>query len=365
MAVLPHVYKLLPPRLPGAALTARHYGYVHVPKKKPPHLLGPGWRWRKCFVVHPSTQAVSPLLKYQWLTKSVIIPELPDKLLSMKTPDAAHLSDFRERAEEFWAFQVRTLPQPLSPWLEVSAGFLQSALASVWQTANKYWHLKYSSLTFQPKVEAYWRRNGENFICKSNPLYILHTGKPLDLFCTNDVTGESVPPLQYSPLHLGLFSHSFDQIHPFNGCKRFCPYSFSHTVFAYDDKSRSNDQLLAHGLMQLFCLAAAEAVQNGYPVDKDLEFPLVNQGIVTNGRRFTFVCFQLNTLDFRKEAPEDGRHNVFWAGPTVNLYEQIENGVGLKGYSEECSALLLKFLMHAPARLKPSTSGFPPPRKKK
>ena len=62
--------------------------------------------------------------------------------------------------------------------------------------------------------------------------------------------------------------------------------------------------------MQLFAQSAAEAahVQNGFKIDED---PLVNQGILTDGQTFTYVCFQLNTLNFRKESDDSGISNVF------------------------------------------------------
>lgn len=58
----------------------RQYGYVHVPKKKTPHLLGHGSEWRKCFVVYPHSQTLRPLEKYQWLTGSVLQEGLPTTL---------------------------------------------------------------------------------------------------------------------------------------------------------------------------------------------------------------------------------------------------------------------------------------------
>lgn len=337
-----------PQRWPSA-LHCRHYGYIHVPKKKPPHILGPSEKWRKCFIVHPRTQALDPLTKYQWLTKTAVVQDLPDRLTKQPLANNDTISGCVEHARETLMCQHR---DELTS-RDLSAGLLQSTLLGLWTRAHRHHHLVYSNLTFEPRVESYWRRSKDNFLCISHPLYILHTHKPLELFCEPEFQGEGIPPLQYKPFHLGLFQRSVDQIQPFGGCKRYSPYSFTHTIFIADQDSRTREQLLAHLLMQLFSQAAAETVQNGYPLDQDLTYPLVTQGIATNGRQFTFACFQLNTLDLSHEAAQ--RVNVFWAGPTLALYKG-------QNFNEECIGLILQLLLQAPLRQRPSLSGFTLPK---
>lgn len=340
------------------ALPCRYYGYVHVPPKKVPHILGPGWLWRKCFIVHPSTQTLDPLTKYQWLTKSMIVNDLPDQLRSMKLPDDSVLNDFCRRAQDFLAFQVCSHPSwlPLTN-LELSS-FFQSILASVWSLGNQYDHLVQSHLTYSRRVNCYWRRNGDNFLCISDPLYVLRTTKALGLFCEPDFQGDTIPPLQYRPSHLGLFQHGIDQILPSGGVQSRSPFPMSHTLFVHDPNSRSVEQLHAHGLMQLFAQTTAEAVQNGFKVDEDLPYPLVNQGVITDGQTFTFVCFQLNTLDFREESDKGGISNVFWAGPSLKLYENIQDGERVEGFDSTCVWLMVKFLLNKPIRQRPKMWGY-------
>ena len=343
-----------------ASLICRHYGYIHVPKKKVPHILGPGWLWRKCFIVHPYTQTLDPLTKFQWLTKSVIVNELPGQILAMLPPDDSVLQDFYKRAQEFLAFQVRSQPQnrlrQSFTTLEM-ASFFQSTLASLWSVANHYGHLVQSHLTYNRDVKCYWRRNGDNLLCITTPLYVLRTTRALGLFCEPTFQGDTIPPLQYKPFHLGLFQHSVDQILPSGGAQARSPFPMAHTLFIHDTNSKSTEQLYAHGLMQLFAQSAAEAVQNGFNIDEDLPYPLVNQGILTDGQTFTFVCFQLNTLDFRKESEDDGINNVFWTGPSLKLYESIQEGEGVEGFDDTCAGLLMKFLLNKPIRLRPKQWG--------
>ncbi len=328
----------------------RSYGYVHVEKKKPPHILGPGWLWRKCNVVHPHTKAVDPFTKYQWLTKSVSIQGLPDKIQNIQIPNESITDDVIKRAEEYLVFQDHNRPNYRIPELKIS-GLIQSTLASVWPLANEYAHLRESHLTFEPTVECYWRRDGHNFICQNTPLHILHTAHGLDLFCEPDAQLGAIPPIKFLPSSLGVFKRSFDQITPFGGCRRHGPFPMAHTLFTTYRSCVNNEQLLAHGLIQLFAQAAGEGVHKGFKLDQPVPFPLVNQGIVTDGQYFTFVAFQLNTLDFRQDS-SDTRHNVFWAGPTMRLYDNVIPGDKLEGVNKSCASLIVRFLLNRPEEMR-------------
>lgn len=333
--------------------SCRGYGYIHVPKKKPPHVLGPSTLWRKCFVVRHLPEVLDPLTKHQWLTKSALERGLPQALTSLPLPSHSLVSDFEERASEILAYQIRKPYNGRGPYSpETVSGLLQSILTAVWPLADDedYCHLRRSHLTPKPQVESYWRRNGNNYISQTEPLYIMHTNMALGLFSKSDYVGSGLPPVQYSPLHLGLFERGFNQILPFGGTRSLGPFTLAHTVFMMDQKSLTAEDFLTHGLVQLFAQSAAEAVQNGFEVDQDLPYPLVTQGIVTNGKSFTFVCFQLNTLDLRREAEEGGKCNMFWAGPSLELFEEAVPGEGLRNFNRECAELFLKLLLHKPVR---------------
>ena len=345
---------LLSARLPlsGATLSSavsvrsRRYSYAHVPKKRTPHLLGPGREWRKCFVVRPHTQLLRPLEKYQWLTGSMVEEGLPAMLSPLTAAGEEDMAEFEARVWE----ALRSAP---ARWerAESVRGLLAGTLPSVWMNGAE--HLREASLTPDPRVECFWRCRGENYLCVSHPLYILHCRQPLQLFTdpTSPLSPSHTPsPAELSPAHLGLFKHSFDQIRPFSGCHRFSPTPFTHTVILMDLQARDREQLLAHGLMQLFTQAAAECVQNGYPLGQPLAYPLASQGLVTNSHSLTFLCFQLNSLDLSSSSTAC---NVLWVGPTLQYLS--EDG---KSVNRELSELLFRFLLHRPTRQQPSLSGF-------
>jgi len=156
---------------------------------------------------------------------------------------------------------------------------------------------------------------------------------------------------------MGLFEHSFDQINVFGGCKRQSPYPFSHMLFVLDRTSHTPEQSFAHALMQMFTQSAAQTVQNGFKLDKDLYFPLSSQAVLTDGKRFSFACYQLNTLDFTKES-QSSKYNYLWVGPSIDLYEYISSDCEVVGLNEECVKIVLQFLLNKPLRKRPPHSGF-------
>ena len=338
----------------------RSYGYIHVPKKRIPHLLGYGNLWRKCYVIHPQTRVHDCLSKYQWLTKTVVIRGLPEIFESLPTPDTDILDDFEARANESLSFQVRGRPTDTLEKRDLSSGFLQCLLMSVWRRGSTYSHLTHSNLTYSPVVECYWKKSGVNYISILNPLYILHTSAPLELFCEPGFTeGEMWPPVEYHASELRAFERSFDQIEVFGGTKFKSPYSFAHTLFVHNQNHNTLEQTCANALISLFAQSAAHTIQSGYPQDQDLHYPLATYGILLDGKEFTFVAYQLNTLDFRADS-SSSRSNVLWIGPTMSLYEEATQGSSLRGFNRECAAHFIKIVLHDLRRKKPapSESGF-------
>lgn len=319
----------------------RNYGYVHVPKKRTPHLLGFGSEWRKCFVVHPHTQTSQPLESYLRLTGSVVQEGLPSTLPRVERErEETVLLEERLRAAEIQQRQTEGLKGKRGA--DRVCHILSSGLVGLWMSGEQ--HLQSSTLTCCPRVESYWRCDGRNFLSVTHPLFILHTTQPLGLFSDPDYYNSTLPSTSQQPQNLGLFEHSFDQITPFAGCHHLSPTASTHTVFCSDLKARSHDQLLTHGLIQLFSLAAAEWVQNGHPFTSDLAYPRALQGILSNGHQLMFLAFQLNTLYLNQER---GRRNVLWVGPILDLLSE-------DGVNRECSELLAAFITHCPDRDKDS-----------
>ena len=330
---------------------ARNYGYVHRPKPRIPHLLGPSSVWRKCNLVIPTVATLDPLIKYQWLTKSSVIRGLPSRITSCEI-DENSLKDVEQRASQTLAFQTRLDFDDK----EIASGLLQNMLLPLWKHADVYEHLLNSSLAYQSKIECYWRRNGINYITVRKPAYVFHTGKALELFVDPSFSGnDTLPPVQYTPRSMNMFEHPFNQITVFSGFNRHSHFPFGHTILYVDSRSLSEDQLAAHALVTLFSQAAAQTVQDGHKLDEDLYYPLANQGIFTNGQLFAYFCYQLNTLDLREDT---GHWNVFYIGPTMKLFESVIPGEGLKEFNSDCARLFMQFILQKTTREPPEFDGF-------
>ena len=344
-------------QLPLHCKNVRWYGYVHRPKKRTPHLLGYGDIWRKCYVVHARTSLLEALTKYQWMTKTVLVEGLPSIYDEIVIEDETVLKKMKERCGEYlkrWTFF--TNEKHLAEH-EVRDGLLYTILSVLWpQEHRTASHLSSSTLLHAPHTECYWRHNGVNYICQSDPMFILNTTNSLPLFIDVDSTPEGIcyPDVNdYQPSNIGLFKHSFDQITVSCGCKIDGPSRIPHTIFTYcGHKSRPNE-ISAQSLIQSFTNATAFHVQHAIPLDIDLEYPVINQVIVTDGQRFTFGCYQLNTLNFLPDSTSK-RCNTFWLGPTYNLFEYTKS----PKLSTECLQLLTKFILHVSSRQKLAYSGF-------
>lgn len=330
---------------------ARSYGYVHRPKPRIPHLLGPCSVWRKCNLVIPTVATLDPLTKYQWLTKSSVIQGLPSRITACEI-DEGSLKNVEERVSQTLAFQTRLAFEDK----EIAGGLLQNMLLPIWKYADVYEHLLNSSLAYQSKIECYWRRNGVNYITVRKPAYVFHTSKALELFTEPSFSGNnSLPPVQYTPRSMNMFEHPFNQITVFSGFSRHSHFPFGHTILYVDGRSLSEDQLAAHALVTLFSQAAAQTVQDGHKLDEDLHYPVANQGIFTNGQLFAFFCYQLNTLDLRDDS---GCWNVFYIGPTLKLFESVIPGEGLTQFNSECVELFMQFILQKTTREPPEFDGF-------
>ncbi|XP_074650890.1 large ribosomal subunit protein mL65-like [Tubulanus polymorphus] len=112
-----------------------------------------------------------------------------------------------------------------------------------------------------------------------------------------------------------------------------------------------DDQLsqwdLGYGMLTCFSWALAQAYNQGFSYLNELTSPFSSQAIVADGRKITFVAYQLNTVQLWKENVNNPLRNLCWHTPQMNLYEKIENGE-VVGLNDEAISLILKFLLMKP-----------------
>ena len=316
---------------------SRHYGYAHVVHKTVPHLLGPGNVWRKCYVVHPCSVKKDCLTHAQWLTGTKLVQGLPQEIDLISPPNDFIVTEFKERLMDY----MKISQNESQLYSNLNFGVYQACLSCLW-SLGKFQHIRHSYWSPITKVTSYWRRSGLNFVTFTKPS-ILYTSSALDLWSPPTTTSEdSVSDI--NPSHIQLFEQSFDNINVFGGNKSLSLYPMAHTLIVGNNyKKHTLEQTISHALLQLFAQSSAQTIQNGYPLDSELDYPLATQAILTDGLQYTFACYQLNTLNLMKKSQKFS--NYMWCGPTYTIWDKKTNDL-----NDECVLLLLKFLLNKPLR---------------
>ena len=104
--------------------------------------------------------------------------------------------------------------------------------------------------------------------------------------------------------------------------------------------------------MYSFAQAFSMALSNpNNVIGTDKIEPVPIQCVITDGKRMSFVCFQLNTLNFKDDL---GTKNFVWIEPGLTMFEEAKldtseesNGdISLVGFNRYCFELFLKFVLN-------------------
>uniref|UniRef100_A0A3B3ZUJ0 Uncharacterized protein n=1 Tax=Periophthalmus magnuspinnatus TaxID=409849 RepID=A0A3B3ZUJ0_9GOBI len=350
---------------------------------------------RMKYVVYPQTFARGADRWYQHYTKTAYISGLPDKFNTIqenpeKTPPAAAsipgtddeaLTEIRALIsrvilQEHW-WHIRKRRPFLYRHQELVIGPLLRNLVSV-LTHNlaKYNPLLLqSSLDLNPQVSFYWRR-GERIIPKGHrkgrveprrfqiddhPHSQIRITQQLPQFAPMEDSYElEVPEITYAPDMLPMFKRQYEN-HIYTGAKLPDPARYGHTQFhlvpdCYHrermNRQQQSDQievfLRANAMASLFAWTGAQAMYQGFWSHQDVTRPFVSQAVITDGKFFSFFCYQLNTAALSVQTDVDNpRKNVLWGTESLPLYDDIQDGE-VVGLNDDVVKLLVQFLMNRP-----------------
>lgn len=300
------------------------------------------------FMVNPTSQVLNCDSKYLWLTKSVLLegmPQVYDKQLAEAT--VKRLSSYLHKSI-LHTKQYQIDPKQRSKAEFFAQGLLQDILRIFWSInpLDQHPYMTKASLAYRPSVAAYWTRSNEIFQIEDHPTYVLRCKYPLGKFA--DPIKEEIKPTSYLPVgDLGLFKR---QIHLMNfpGYKIGNPLPYIHTQIIIDRKSCTREQRIARGIMSAFAQLISHAMHKDRTLGQALEHPLCCQTILTDGQQFTFMCYQLNTLN--TNATWKGLVNMAWASDSMNLfYDHSEEDMTI---NEECLQHIAQFLNNKPVPFK-------------
>ncbi|XP_034547725.1 39S ribosomal protein S30, mitochondrial [Notolabrus celidotus] len=355
---------------------------------------------RKKFVVYPQTFARNADRWYQHFTKTAYIPGLPEKFnlgapdeskgVESSTPAAAQstvpgigndaFADTRSLVtrvilQEQWhmkkrkPFLSRAQEQMVGPVLRNLATGLNHGLAKY----NPLFLL--SSLDFDQKVHFYWRR-GQRIIPKGHrkgrqeptrfqiddqPISQIRITQQLPQFVPIEASYTAeVPEITLSPHLMPMFKRQYDN-NIFTGSKLPDPACYGHTQFHmvpdqyHRDRMarmKQSDQvevfLRANALASLFAWTGAQAMYQGFWNNEDVTRPFVSQAVISDGKFFSFFCYQLNTLALSVEVNANNpRKNLLWGTESLQLYESVQDGE-VVGLNDDVIKLLVQFLLNQP-----------------
>ncbi|XP_061836989.1 large ribosomal subunit protein mL65 [Nerophis lumbriciformis] len=398
-AVKEVVYPPIKPSLTAKSQLARqHQTQVHIeqikasPVEEKLHLLT-RIQWEK-FVVYPQTFARDADRWYQHLTKTAYIPGLPETL-SLQRPlvageessqsaptrvpgiDDEAFEEIRSLVtgvilQEHWDVNKRKVFLYRKQEL-VEGPFLRTLITALTHRLAVYNPLLLlSSLDRNPQVGFYWRR-GERILPRGHrrghleptrfqiddqPLCQIRVTEQLpQMVPMEDSYSADVPDVPFAPNLMPMFKRQYTN-HIFTGSKLPDPACFGHTQFHlvpdryHRDRmarKQQSDQievfLRANALASLFAWTAAQASYQGFWNYEDLSRPFVSQAMITDGKFFSFFCYQLNTLALSAQTDVNNpRKNLLWGTQSLRLFEGVEDG-RVVGLNEDTLKLLLRFFL--------------------
>ncbi|XP_018423562.1 PREDICTED: 28S ribosomal protein S30, mitochondrial [Nanorana parkeri] len=330
------------------------------------------------YVVYPQTFAQNADRWYQHFTKTAYRPGLPERrgggleehelgrVRSLLCE--ALLQDFYY-AKKGRSFLYRSQEVSAAPFLTSAMSILSS------QCAKHNPILRQAALDEKPQVNFYWLR-GEirvprghrkgcidpiRFQIDDTPLFQLRVPKPLPEFVPLDhVVPEEIPFIPHEPSRLPLFKKQYDN-NVFIGGKVDGACRFGHTQFHLVPDRFQRDRmkklsledqievfLRANAMASLFAWTGAQAMYQGFWSQADVTRPFVSQAVISDGKYFSFFCYQLNTLALAVDADKDpNRKNICWGTQSAPLYEAIEEG-DIKGFNDDVFRKLVNFFLNCP-----------------
>ena len=238
---------------------------------------------------------------------------------------------------------------------------LQNQFKNVMGFAINYPQLRNLNPAFEAQVSASWKVKDEMISVHGRPGTYLNSKKPMPLFYDSDVvqaSKDTVPSVMepawlFRDLNKYLIRETAST--GLLAEKSFFPHF--HTLLVIDNgeyipppsRGLSEIQILQKGLLFTFCRLLAQAVaKHGNEIlGNVLPEPECAQSIMTDGNRFSFLWYQLNTLDM--DDLENGVKNLVCIERPGEMFstieEQTKNKHSLVDFDKDILRMYLTMLL--------------------
>ncbi|CAH6787674.1 39S ribosomal protein S30, mitochondrial [Phodopus roborovskii] len=344
------------------------------------------------YVVYPHTFALGADRWYQGFTKTALLAGLPRAhgpahAPSPPPPPGLDLAGLRaavrdcilqehvylrrrprmhQRLHQHPLGQRHALASPLLDRLVETLVNLLAPLNPVLATA---------ALDFKRPVDFYWHRGEERisaghrkgridalrYQINDKPHNQIRISQQLPEFVPLDYSiPAEIPVMPCKPDKLPLFKRQYENT-IFTGSKTADPCCYGHTQFHLLPDRLNREKLIkqnqaeqvevvfrANALASLFAWTGAQAMYQGFWSEADVTRPFVSQAVITDGKYFSFFCYQLNTLALTVQADQNNpRKNICWGTQSKPLYETVEDN-DVKGFDDDVLLQIVDFLLNKP-----------------
>lgn len=289
------------------------------------------FQWRSlsapasAYVFHPRMQTMeADVQMFQW-TKTQQLEHRPRALKELR--NSLNLTSFLSLIEKSIivarSFETQEEYTPKT----YPFGLIQNFLKIVLTNARWYPQLRNLHIAHEPNIAATWVHGNQTLAVRGRAGTFLTSREKLPQFYDNSTVEESqkyeldsMSPI--SP-YINLSQHSVNNENS-TGFWRGRSFPYLHTLIVIDNQAIPEIQLIQKGLVYLFsCLLSQATEKHGNEiVGKTLPEAECAQCIVTNGKRFSFLLYQLNTLDI-KDVNSGVKNLVHIERPGL-LYSKIE-----------------------------------------
>jgi len=334
-----------------------------------------------------SLQTINGLEFTQYATRTHIVNELPteyfveeevtaEKLIPTIRDQVEGLIDIRfsnGEYNEIYGDQHRKtriflseLHRIISSSLSVNNKQLSSSTESLDPRIEAFWFLggiEPDNMMKKTRKGNYWTEHRENELVERPirsvvmPCLNVNVENGLPEVVPLDhslVTSGEVPVANLDPRSYGYkFKHTHAAITPgvwpgvvneANLLSYHCMESINRAVDKYGEDFRRS-AVSQSAILSSFTQGLAQAMHLGFGPVTELSYPLVQQLAISDGRRWNFGVYQLNTCALHSDRPTNNKYNnVLWLGDEQKLFEAVEPS-GVKGLNEEVLKSLISLYL--------------------
>lgn len=212
-------------------------------------------------------------------------------------------------------------------------GLLQNMMKTVFIKSRRFPQLCNLHISFNPHIAATWRHENEVMAVRGRPGTFLTSRKRLSQFYDGD-TVEQTKGHRFESLdaplspYINLKQYSVKD-ESSSGFIERRSFPYFHTLFIVDNQALPEIQLIQKGIIYAFGRLLVQAVErhgNGI-IGTEIPEPECAQCIVTNGKRFSFIWYQLNTLNIESMNDNEVKNLVCIERPGM-LYSKIDSVKG-------------------------------------